>query len=291
MIPGVSLIGGKVHALDRDGRLASGVGQAPDAFGWRTFYERDATGSPVLLVHGFGYDPRASSLDNPHGAERALATFPRWRRDLVPEGFQGVGFGWYSAPPGARHVLRSWRHGRWNRYRYAWDLAGAAGRTLASMIVGLDVPVNILCHSLGSRVVIEAFRNASGLPVSNVVFMNGAEFAAPAYHCARANRHVRFVNLVVKADDVLSKLDTLFAPVSDLGSPIGLTGLGIPEPNWIDIDLDDEESQARGARRGWHLQGDNPEQYADHWYTFRHPGNHGLIRAALAGEPLDEWKY
>ncbi len=32
------------------------------------------------------------------------------------------------------------------------------------------------------------------------------------------------------------------------------------------------------------VQGDNPKRWADHWFTYRHKGNHGLIRAALAGD-------
>ncbi|HDZ74359.1 MAG TPA: hypothetical protein ENH55_16665 [Aurantimonas coralicida] len=306
MTPGVSFLDGRVHALDRDGRPVI-HGWAPEAFAWLALRLGGETGRPVVLVHGFGYDPRARSRDNPHhrGPLGGAGSFARWRRDLMPARLRvgqldrpepkgrcpGLGFGWYSVPLGLRGVLGAWRHGRWNRYRYAWDLAEAAGPALSVMLRRLGGPVDVLCHSLGSRVVIEALGADTALPVKNVVFMNGAEFAVPAGLRARANSHIRFVNLVVAADDVLAKLDTAFAPVSGQGAPIGLDGLrglgsGAPD-NWIDIALDDPEVQLWGAIHTWHLQGDNPKKWADHWYTYRHAGNHGLIRAALAGEFLD----
>ncbi len=282
---GVSTRDGLAYHLDGHGE-PKGIGVLPGMFPWRDL--RGDGGAPVVMVHGFGYDPWADSDDNPHYLHHTglgkTSTFGLWRRGLVPDR-TAIGLGWYSAPPGLRGVWRAWRHGRWNRYRYAWDLASEAGAVLAVMLRRLDGPVDVLCHSLGSRVLIEALEAERGLPVGNVVLMNGAEFAQPARLAAMANGHVRFVNLMVKADEVLAKLDTNFAPVCGQGPPIGLEGLGgaCPE-NWTDIALDDPKTQTWGASHGWHLQGDNPKQYADHWFTYRHEGNRGLIRAALAGE-------
>ena len=287
MIAGVSTRGGLAYYLDRDGR-PEGLGVPPKMFPWRLLRRDPLGGVPVVLVHGFGYDPWARGDDNPHvvGPLGQASTFGLWRRDLVPAR-AAIGLGWYSVPVGWRGLWGAWRHRRWNRYRWAWDLAEQAGTVLAVLLRRLDGPVDILCHSLGSRVVIAALGADTALPVKNVVFMNGAEFAVPAAFRARASRQVRFVNLVVKADDVLAKLDTAFAPVSRQGPPIGLAGLGARPNNWIDVALDDPQVQRWGATRGWHLAGDNPKQWADHWYTYRQPGNHGLIRAALNGDPLD----
>ena len=276
-MPGVSFLDGRIHDVGPGG-LPIGGGLAPTDFDWLKWrFRTGAEERPVVLVHGFDYDPSARSLDNPHwqGAE-GLGSFARWRRDLAPGRAPVLGFGWYSVPAGLRGLLRAWWNRRWMRYRYAWDLAEEAGQALAVMLRRLGGPVDVLCHSLGSRVVIQALAADLALPVKNIVFMNGAEFRKPAAVCARENSHVRFVNLVVPADDVLAK------------PPIGLEGLGPGAPtNWTDIALDDPEVQLWGARHGWHLQGDNPKKWADHWFTFRHQGNHGLIRAALAGEPLD----
>ena len=288
--PGVSIRDGLVYHLDRNG-IPKGAGWHKQAFPWLGLCQRARGTVPVVLVHGFGYDPWATSDDNPHYLYQSglgkISTFGRWRRDLTPERV-AIGFGWYSVPFGWRGLWGSIRHGRWNRYRYAWDLAWEAGGVLAVMLRCLDGPVDVLCHSLGSRVVLAALAQERELPVRNILFMNGAEFAKPARIEAMANSHIRFVNLVVKEDDVLSKLDTHFAPVSGQGMPIGLDGLGGAAPeNWIDIALDDPRVQAWGESHGWHLQGDNPEQYADHWWTYKNKGNQGLILAALNGEILN----
>ena len=274
---GISWFNGQLYLAGADDL----PGPAPLARPWSLL--PDLEGPPVIAVHGYRYDPQARNRNNPH-----LGTFRTWREQLL-KGRETLGFGWYSAPAGLGAVLRAWRHGRYNTYRWAWDLAEDAGRALAQVILGLNRPCEILCHSLGSRVVLGALRADNALPVTNVVFMNGAELARTACRTAVANRHVRFVNLVVREDDVLARFGSVFAPKGGLyASVIGHGGLGLQAPtNWIDVALDAPEVQIWGAEHGWALRGDNPDSAGDHWFTFRHEGNHGLIRAALAGEPLE----
>ncbi len=280
---GLSTRDGLVYHLDKDKRPKGG-GLSPSMFSWNRL--RGESDIPVILIHGFGYDPWKNNDNNPHfvGPLGEASTFGIWNRDLVPDR-SVIGLGWYSVPPGFINLGKSLWNGRWNRYRYAWDLAWEVGTVLSVMLRHLDGPVDILCHSLGSRVALAALAQERDLPIRNMVLMNGAEFAKPARIQAMENKDINFVNLVVKADEVLAKLDTNFAPVSGEGPPIGLEGLeGASPENWSDILLDDSDVQAWGASRGWHLQGDNPKKYADHWFTYRHEGNHGLIRAALVGE-------
>ncbi len=285
---GVSTRRGMVYPIDRFGMPAR-TGASPGVFPWLGLCQEARGNVPVVLVHGFGYNPWQASDNNPHYHESGLgktSTFGMWRRDLIPER-AAIGFGWYSVPFGWRGLWGSVSNGRWNRYRYAWDLAWQAGRILSVMLRNLDGPVDILCHSLGSRVTLAALAQESSLPVRNIVLMNGAEFASSARIEAMANSHIRFINLVVKADEVLAKLGTHFAPGSYEELPIGLNGLSGDAPkNWTDIALDNPEVQDWGASHGWHLQGDNPKQYEDHWFTSKHKGNHGLISAALDGREL-----
>ena len=56
--------------------------------------------------------------------------------------------------------------------------------------------------------------------------------------------------------------------------------------HWLDIHLDDPQVQIRGAEHGWALRGVNPDSAGEHFFTYRHEGNHGPIRAALDSEPL-----
>lgn len=285
--PGVSWLGGELYLTTADGLPKKKPLELPWSFSI-------GDPNPVIMVHGFRYDPRAQSTDNPHylcqsGLGKA-STFGLWRRNLIPvPDRHGLGFGWYSVPAGFGSVLRAWYHGRYNTYRWAYDLADEAGKALAQVILAIDRPCDLLCHSLGSRVVLRALRTEASLPIENIVFMNGAELSDTAYLTALVNPRIRFVNLVVDEDDVLSKLGSIFAPKGGLYTPvIGRSGLdGETLSNWIDVVLDDPDVQVWGAEHGWALRGDNPDSIGDHHFTYRHEGNRGLIRAALAGEILD----
>ena len=282
---GVSTHNGLAYYLDDHG-LPKGGGIPPGMVDWPAI-RGGPDGVPVVMVHGFDYDPWKDSDDNPHfmGPLGKVSTFGMWRRDLLSDR-TAIGLGWYSAPMGPRGVLKAWFSGRWNRYRYAFDLAWEAGRVLSVMLRRLDGPVDVLCHSLGSRVVLAALAQEQGLPVRNLVIMNGAEMAETGERVARVNRQVNFINLVVKSDKVLRYAGAVFAPEGRFYKPcLGQRGLGKDAPsNWRDVDLDDPADQAWGRDRGWNLKGDNPESRGDHWYTYRHEGNWGMIRAVLEGK-------
>ncbi len=287
MIPSVSWLDGKLYELYNRG-LPKDPGFALEDFPWQPSRLGDEARHPTVMVHGFRYNPRAKSTDNPHwcGPLGEGGSFVRWRRDLAPG---AIGFGWYSVPFGFWSVLKSWRHGRYNSYRWAYDLAAEASLALAQVILAFERPCNILCHSLGSSVILRAMESDNALPVSNVVFMNGAEASSRAYRVAKACPHTRFVNLIVREDDVLRLLGSVAIPDGRLYSAvIGRNGLcGESLSNWIDVILDNPKVQDWGLLdHGWQLCGDNPDSIGDHWYTYKHKGNHGLIQAALDGKLL-----
>ena len=236
----------------------------------------------TVMVHGFQYDPAARSEDNPH-----LSTFDHWRADLLPG--DGFGFGWYSVPFGPLSLMRAWLHGRYNRYRYAWDLATVAGGVLRKVVATAE-NATIICHSLGSHVTLTALSDskAGKLPVSRVVILNGAAHRHEGIAAAARQRHVTFYNFVVAEDDVLKTFGGIGSPGRLYSPCIGQAGIGTFKPdNWHDIRLDDPTVQKWGKQRGWDLRGDNPDGYWDHWYSHKHPGNWGLIRSLLAGEEME----
>ncbi len=285
MTPGVSTHDDLAYYLD-DAGLPEGGGVPPGVFHWE-YLRGTSNDVPVAMVHGFDYDPWKNSDDNPHfaGPPGKVSTFGMWRRDLVPDR-TAIGLGWYSAPTGLRGLWRAFSHGRYNRYRYAFDMAWRAGRVLSVMLRRLEGPVDLLCHSLGSRVALAALAQERSLPVRNLVIMNGAEMALTGERVARANPHVNFTNLVVRSDKVLRYAGAVFAPEGGFYKVcLGQNGLGKDAPpNWRDIDLDDPTTQAWGREQGWNLKGDNPNSRGDHWWTYRNEGNHGLIRAALSAK-------
>jgi pimeloyl-ACP methyl ester carboxylesterase len=245
----------------------------------------------LWAFHGFGFDPGAP-LGHKNNPQTVL--FPLWGRMMARP---IVGRGWYSVPPGAGRVLEAWRAMRpgrlsWNRYAHAWHMAADEGAALAEVLVLQGGPVDLICHSLGSRVVLEALR--LGAPnVRRVILLDGAEHCRHAHVVAEARAEVRFLNVAVRADGVLQWLGGLLSPVLGYRATIGHRGLGPDAPaNWLDITLDDPHCQAWGRARGWDVRGDSPKRFGDHWYSYRWPGNWPLYQAFLDGsEPTDLIDY
>lgn len=236
--------------------------------------------SQVIMVHGFRYDPLDKGDNNPHNT-----TFPEWRKNIIQDA-SAFGFGWWSCPGGKKllsSTFKAFRAGRWNTYRYGWDLAEEAGEVLAKIISRSEKPVTLLCHSLGSRVVMSAIAYDKTLPIKRVVLMNGAELKINALYIAKERSHIKFYNLVVRGDDMLSKFGALFAPGDLYSITVGQAGLGNSAPrNWEDINMDSPLIKRWATIMGWpDVQGNNPRGYFDHWWTIKHPGNWPLIRALL----------
>ena len=158
--------------------------------------------TPVVLVHGFNYNHRKP---NQHHPDSHL--YPRWRQMLGRADDGVMPFFWFSRPS----VLSAWEHGRWNRYRYAWDLAGEAADRLRMMLLAVREPADILCHSLGSRVVLLALASVPPGTARRVLILNGAAYSHSGEAVAEACPETEFYNVVVPADDVISKL-ARFAP-------------------------------------------------------------------------------
>ncbi len=227
----------------------------------------------MLFVHGFQYDPESQGRDNADNY-----TYPRWREMLGIEAAHH--HSWFSVPLTFTNIFRAWLHGRWNRYRWAWDLAHDEAFKLANVLNGLPEPPDIVCHSLGSRVVLGAL--ALGAPAARVLILNGAEYADTAASVAHRRRGVEFFSVIVREDDVLNKLGRA-AP--GWGARfVGNTPLGLLAPaNWSDLPLDDPNF--RGAMKtlyGWDVAGDNPESVGDHWHSFENENNWPLYRAIFA---------
>ena len=235
----------------------------------------------TILVHGFGYDPEAEDRDNPENY-----TFPRWRDMLGDPG--AVGYSWYSVPFGYAGLLNSWFSGRWNRYRHAWDLAQEEGYKLRYL--ELLSPVrgergDIVCHSLGSKVVLDALNTGldMSLYVGKVLIMGGAATSEYALRVAKKQPNIEFYSTVVREDDILHKLGR-FAP-GCTGAVIGQAGLGELAPeNWVDIRMDNKYADVWAQQGFTGVSGDSPTSIADHWYVFENENNWPLYRAILKGE-------
>lgn len=208
-----------------------------------------------LLIHGYNWD---HSKDDVQGTQYAL-----WRQ-FVPSPARG--FLWNSAPS----WWDAWAHERVHPYHRAWDLAEKAGEEVAHYLWQTKNPHVVICHSLGSRVVIQALTQCIWKCPSlrAVLIFNGAEASRNARVAAFVYPEVKFYNVVVKSDDVLRLAGGLFTPGKVYEPVIGYHGLSNPPPNWRNIDLG--------------TAGDNPDSMRDHWWSFRNPANHSRWRELLA---------
>lgn len=272
-----------------------------------------AANAPVVaMVHGFLFDPRQAvtpdpaDSDNPHGRvfhfkqaaeelehKEHTTSWPHWlgfQEDDQGQSGLVVAFGWHSQPGFASSLIE---HGE-NFYARAYEYAGRSAWVLANVLDALAVvlagrKIDIVCHSLGSRVVIRALAMAAkrNLPlvgsIDRVIFLGGAEYVVEAQLMkSRLQRMTgiaatpSFYNIVSRENDVLDKLGENFGPRTFGNSQvIGHNGLDVenPGPNWLDLQVDSAKLQKWMEARGLRISGDRPGNIWDHWYYYTFRGN------------------
>lgn len=236
----------------------------------------------TYLTHGFDHRPG----DPKNDPAREGGVFPLWRSRLPDYALRE--FPWDSGLL-FRDVFKAW----WNRHlsTYSWaynDLAVAAAKRLVADAERQQEPLDIIAHSLGSRVVLLAL-NVRPRLFRRVVFFNAAETVSQAAPIIAKNKGVRFLNLCVRSDDVLDKCAGWFSPrwigkERILGQD-GLPGL-FKDPDLsrrvYQIFLDDPDTQELyRIKEGWDIQGDNPKSIGDHWFSYIHEDNWHLPRRFL----------
>ena len=279
----------------------------------RELPESASANAPIsIFVHGFQFDPTTQVFDRPHHPEgdNPHSRLYHWKRFPEPteirahskswplgfgyrekdQGGNGlcVGFAWFSSPDFFGSIFD---HGR-NFYARAYDLADEAALHLIAVIEVLadalsSHPINLICHSLGSRVVIRAVAKMAKDPamddpapgdqdltkpepeyrprrpdllqrLNKILLLAGAEKVMEAqlmmgrlnsYDSSAQKPH--FYNFVSRENAVLDKLGENFSPDAP-GSKqvIGHNGLEMIDPRWVDIQLDDPDTAAYFAEHG-----------------------------------------
>lgn len=284
-------------------------------------------GAPVVvMVHGFLFDPRQAvgddpkESDNPHGrlyhfvegdeGEEQRHHTSSWPLHLGfslddVTGSQGfaIAFGWHSQPGFASSLINHFQ----NFYARAYDYAGQTAWVLVHVLDRLSQvlpghPIDLFCHSLGSRVVVRALQMAcsyrpSLLPrLGRVLLLGGAEYVVEAQVMMRRlldgnfQSLPSFYNIVSRENDVLDKLGENFGPRTFGNSQvIGHNGLeaGQKNPNWMDLRIDGREVQEWMEPRGFQVSGDRPGNIWDHWYYYTFRGNMRLYREILRNR--EDW--
>ncbi|QJW94077.1 alpha/beta hydrolase [Frigoriglobus tundricola] len=161
-------------------------------------------------------------------------------------------------------------------YAAAYKDAAQAASGLAAVLYALtsqvklkDRPIDLFCHSLGSRVVLQALQQISKTKpkmldpetgISRVLILGGAEYRKPAQEALndvlREGTGPVFYNFVGRRDRVLTEIAGAYNPCGGEPrnkKPIGSYGLGNRMMNgnhWIDIQLDTDEDDSH-ALNAW----------------------------------------
>lgn len=268
-------------------------------------------GPVTVMANGFLFDPRASAgvdpmhSDNPHAiifhfrrgdeTQEAYAHATGWPAWLgfqeADDGADGlaVAFGWYSSPDFVKSLLEAQK----NFYIAACDLAVSTAGLFAAVIRSLsrqipDRPIDIVCHSLGSRLAIKGLQAAlmrdPGLSarLGRIIILGGAEYSAAARKLVAmldtSVKHPEIYNFMGTSDAVLKRLGQNFGPGEDGDHKvIGNSGLmiGGPATSWIDLVTGSKVLNAWFEKRndGVYLVSDLPNQAADHWGYYSVRGN------------------
>ena len=226
----------------------------------------------VYMVPGYGHAPG----DRRHGPERPDGHFPQWETGIL-KGIQTERFAWYS---GLKFwdLPKAWRAGYWDTYKWAYDdLALQAAR---QMIRVIEPGSYVLAHSLGSRAVLEAIRLRPDL-FDRVAFIQGSVTVDDAMQVIYGNPDIKFLNIALRTDQVLSIFGRWFAPDPGPDRVIG-NGIKVRPSHLEQVILDDTHDQARMlARYGVRPVGDNPDSVGDHEVGFRYAENWPVVRDFL----------
>jgi hypothetical protein len=269
-----------------------------------------------LMMHGYDYDPRHAG-DPAYDPFRTIYGYPgeNWldaRLSWLPlvgecdaaggrRQDTAIAFAWVSTGSLAEYATAGWSES----YQYACvDLAPLAARAAAALLRLLaaeGVVVDVLAHSLGTRLFTKTVAALDGdvAMINNVVLLDGAEFALDAA-ATFAGRACNVVNVTNEVDAVLSTgAEQLGDPSRLAGSmpacSLGRYGLGKPDfwagavypPNWVDIALDRRDIQdwfkANGGYALTPTASDNvhPSGNMNHWACYTEPGNRAWLTDLL----------
>lgn len=235
----------------------------------------------IITIHGYNSDPSSKKYsDRPDSQQREFANALSPHDTMSFNWFSGVQGNWW-------HILRAWGNKCPTTYHLAYKILAikAADEFLARYEGARDL--NVFAHSLGSRVVLQAI-NRNPSMFARVCFINAAERVSVASPILKKAPHIKVLNCRVISDDVLDKAAGYMSPGRGKEAILGQDGddvLSLYSDNFTQITLDRKEHQVFYKEKyGFDLRGDNPDDYGDHHFSYRHKGNWPLYQAFFHGE-------
>ncbi|MDX2102396.1 MAG: hypothetical protein SF002_07635 [Alphaproteobacteria bacterium] len=263
----------------------------------------------TILVHGFLFDPSEQEPDPSDPDDPRTGVFAVPGKERQPgESWLPI-FNVRDATAAADAPLLcfcwtsrgAWARASWsNPYLYPlFDLAPQAARALAGVIQALHangITIDILAHSLGTRVALKAMGYLDGKTkasaVRRMVLLNGAEYSIDARDAIEgAATHV--FNLVNSNDAVLSTFAEqaavpFRAQTMRESWVIGYRGVR-PTETWIDIAMVPTQTAQQKKQKAvfkalgqFTIESGPDSQRGPHWINYRAPENQRFIRMLLS---------
>ncbi|MBY8976505.1 alpha/beta hydrolase [Rhodobacteraceae bacterium NNCM2] len=259
--------------------------------------ERLPRHAPIcILIHGYRFTWRRRSTpidpqDRLYGVGQSACTGARperadWAGHL---GFGAghaaaglcIGFGWEARSTGSGGRLRT--------FSRIYRDAAVTGEALARLIGHVtarrpDAEVDIVAHSLGARVALQALPQARDHAVGRLILMGAAEYAGEARNALVTHPEATVYHLMSRANDPFDGLFGHFAPPPARAGDrsLGWNGLQRTHPRWLDIQLDLPEMRGWLAARGHRLTRNEP---ISHWHFYADPGAMSFYRSILRQRP------
>lgn len=223
--------------------------------------------NPVLMIHGYNHDPKVKIND----------AFPVWEEML--EGWECIRHPWFSAVQGrGSDVWKAFKAWVRNPYgllpnTYTWAYSRLAPEAAKKILPFDGAKYDIIAHSLGTRVALLAVAENPHW-FRRVMLLNGAETSSEAIRLMAMAPEVEFINVAVEDDDILRKMGAVMSPKVGYDPCIG-NGMDVVPENCLQVVLDDPDDPIH--TRFHDLEGDNPDSWGDHFWSFMCQKNWPLL--------------
>lgn len=237
-------------------------------------------GPVTVLLHGYRYRPEQ---DCPH--EQIFSLTPKTNLSRVISWPHHLG---YAQDRPALGVLICFGWDAQGTVQSAYGRAAKAGRALAALVdmvrnAAPNRDVNVLSHSMGARVALQALHDLPLGAMNKLILMAAAEYKEPlrAALDTPAGHHAQVLHVTSRENDLYDfLLERFVSSAHPKDIAVGQAQLNLPNLRTLWLDHAGTLRQLHGL--GFRIP--PPRRRICHWSPYLRPGVFALYRALLSGE-------